>query len=115
MKWGHINYTQLKPEERWIIQINYGFKTLKEIAKMLRRSVSTISREVKRNSNIYGEYDAAYANKKTKIRKCYSRNHNAFADKEFNNFFTEHYEKNYHGVEVTLKLYQEKLVKKLFY
>ncbi|QDY88039.1 helix-turn-helix domain-containing protein [Mycoplasma anserisalpingitidis] len=50
--------------------MNYGFKTLKEIAEMLKRSVSTISREVKRNSNIYGEYDAAYANKKTKIRKC---------------------------------------------
>ncbi|WP_272898366.1 helix-turn-helix domain-containing protein [Mycoplasma anserisalpingitidis] len=44
---------------------------MKEIAEMLKRSVSTISREVKRNSNIYVEYDATYANKKTKIRKCY--------------------------------------------
>lgn len=107
-----MNYTQLKPEERLIIEIHYSSKTLKEIAEMLKRSVSTISREVKRNSNIYGEYDASYANKKTKIRKCYSRNHNAFADKEFNDFFTQNYEKNYHGVEATLKLYQEKTGKK---
>ncbi|WP_236091610.1 hypothetical protein [Mycoplasma anserisalpingitidis] len=43
----------------------------------------------------------------------HSRNHNTFADKEFNDFFAAHYEKNYRGVEATLKLYQEKTGKKV--
>ncbi|QDY86768.1 hypothetical protein FRW55_01145 [Mycoplasma anserisalpingitidis] len=34
---------------------------------MLKRSVSTISREIKRNSNIYGCYDASYAHKKWEL------------------------------------------------
>ncbi|MBW0594541.1 IS30 family transposase [Mycoplasmopsis anatis] len=107
-----MNYSQLKPEERLIIQIHYGVKTLKEIGQMLKRSVSTISREIKRNSDINGFYDASYATKKTKIRQCYSRNHKAYADKEFNEFFTKNYEKNYHGVEATLNLYRKTTNKK---
>lgn len=48
-----------------------------------------------------------------RIRQCYSRNHNAYSDKAFNNFFVKNYEKNYHAVEATLKLYQEKTHKKV--
>lgn len=80
---------------------------------MLKIYISTISKEAKLNSNIYSEYDATYANKKTKIRKCYSRNHNAFVDKEFNDFFAERYE-NYHGVfKLLLNFIKKKQVKKV--
>jgi IS30 family transposase len=46
---------------------------LRQIAKELKRSVSTISDEIKRNSDKLGRYDSAKANHKSYVRRKYSK------------------------------------------
>lgn len=65
-----MQYKQLNKKEREIIsQLLAQNKTCAEIAKVLNRHKSTISREIKRNSNIDGVYWALDADFKSDVRK----------------------------------------------
>ncbi|WP_318024920.1 IS30 family transposase [Mycoplasmopsis anatis] len=62
---------------------------------------------------MYGCYDASYAHKKWELDNVlFKKSQCVFRHKAFNDFFFKNYKKNYHGVEATLKLYQEKTNKK---
>jgi IS30 family transposase len=47
--------------------------TLRQIAKELKRSISTISDEIKRNSDKLGRYESTKANHKSYVRRKYSK------------------------------------------
>lgn len=64
-------YKQLTPEQRYTISVLLQKKmTLSFIAKVIGVSVSTVSREIKRNSNEDGVYNYRSASLKAKRRKC---------------------------------------------
>lgn len=69
-----MSYYHLTIEERACIAqyLNNGLK-IREIARLLNRSPSTISREVNRNKNHKGKYYAVGANRKYNVRKRNSR------------------------------------------
>ena len=57
-----MNYTELSIEERATLQIGLSHSlSLRAIARLIGRSPSTISREIKRNSNSAGQYSAPQA------------------------------------------------------
>ena len=54
-----MNSTELSIEERATLQIGFSHRlSLRAIARLIGRSPSTISREIKRNSNSAGQYSA---------------------------------------------------------
>ena len=57
-----MSYTELSVEERATIQIGHaqGF-SLRRIARLINRSPSTISRELRRNRDVCGSYSARAA------------------------------------------------------
>ena len=65
-----MSYTELSVEERAIIQLSQaqGF-TLRGIARLIDRSPSTISRELKRNRGSSGAYSARCAQRQMSIRR----------------------------------------------
>lgn len=67
------HYTHLSIEERESLLLNIGAgKTLREIARILQRSASTLSRELKRNCENREEYspDKAARNYRKRRKKC---------------------------------------------
>jgi IS30 family transposase len=66
-------YHHIKKAERLEIAIllNKGY-SYKDIAKVLKRSPNTISREIKENS-VNGEYDPHKANHKAYVKRKYSK------------------------------------------
>ena len=57
-----MNYTELSIDERATLQIGLSHSlSLRAIARLIGRSPSTISREIKRNSNSTGQYSAPQA------------------------------------------------------
>lgn len=79
------NYRQLSPEQRYTIEclLNEGFNQ-KQIAGIIGRSPSTISRELKRNVNKRGrhagEYDSNRAQQKTNKRHRDKAKHRRLED-----------------------------------
>lgn len=64
-------YKQLISEQRYTISVLLQRKcTLKFIAETIKVSVSTVSREIKRNSNEKGVYNAHLAVQRTKRRRA---------------------------------------------
>ena len=67
------HYRHLSIEERESLLLNIGArKTLREIARILQRSASTLSRELKRNCENREEYspDKAARNYRKRRKKC---------------------------------------------
>lgn len=99
-------YYHLDKNKRLIIeQMLQKNKSLRQIAKILGVNVSTVSREVKRNSHHEYGYLANYANYKTKKRKYHKYYFQYFFDEnhqKFNKVFKEKYNKNFFGVKATL-------------
>lgn len=96
-------YKHLVESERNLIDFlfNQEKKSISEIAKLLKRNKSTISREIKRNT-INGQYNFIFAQRKYRRRfyyKYFFHNRKYF---EFNKLFKEYYEKRYHGVYATI-------------
>ncbi|XMC85932.1 IS30 family transposase [Mycoplasmopsis anatis] len=89
-----MNYTQLKPEERLIIQIHYGIKTLKEILIFMDVTMHHMHIKKWELDNVIQEITMHIQTKHLTIS------------------LLKITKKNYHGVEATLKLYQEKTNKK---
>jgi len=65
-----MSYTELSVEERATIQIGHaqGF-SLRKIAGLLKRSPSTISRELRRNRGACGTYSARVAQQQMQARR----------------------------------------------
>ena len=65
-----MSYTELSVEERATIQIGHaqGF-SLRRIARLINRSPSTISRELRRNRDVCGSYSARAAQEQMKARR----------------------------------------------
>ncbi|EPV3036360.1 transposase, partial [Pseudomonas aeruginosa] len=65
-----MSYSELSVEERATIQIGHaqGF-SLRRIARLIHRSPSTISREVRRNRDVRGGYSAHVAQQQMKARR----------------------------------------------
>ena len=69
-----MSYHELNLEERIAIRVGLVQKlSLREIARQLKRSPSTISREVRRNSDADGNYTAYGAYQHTKARRVTCR------------------------------------------
>ena len=65
-----MSYTELSVEERATIQVGqYQGLSQREIARMLGRSPSTISRELRRNRSLNGRYVAHVAQAHTRERR----------------------------------------------
>lgn len=97
-----MKYYHLGQERRNLIAQMYNNEKLSmtEIAKHLKVSKSTISREIKRNSH-FGIYDAEIANK-TAINRCYNKYFfNNAKYNEFSTLFKNKFDKRYFGVNAT--------------
>lgn len=83
----HICLGERKKIQRWIAK----GKSLREIAKALNRSVSSISDEIKNNS-VGGSYDAKKAHHKAYVKRNQSKKGclKVAMDKDLRNFVTDH-------------------------
>lgn len=106
MYYKQLHADDRKNIERWFYD---EMKTISEIAILLNRNKSTISRELKRNTN-NGYYDSEKADYKHKLR---SQNKYLFRQQfkfqQFNKQFVKRYNKRTSGVKSTWAL-----IKKLF-
>lgn len=78
-----MGYIRLTDFERNTIAYYYNEKncSLSEIARILERNVSTISREIKRNKNPNGYYDPSYAQALAVDRRSELKNRSKFSPK----------------------------------
>src|SRR2546429_4493970 len=84
-----INKPKITPEERDQIAVLLAAKTsLREIARLLGRSVSSISEEVKRNSRS-GKYSALLAQELIETRNTASRRNNPLKSPAIYSFVCE--------------------------
>ncbi|PAK20872.1 hypothetical protein CJJ23_04935 [Mycoplasmopsis agassizii] len=97
-----MKYKQVTYEERCTIEtlLNDGVNVT-QIAKHLKRSKSTISREIKRNT-VDGYYDSKDANKKCYERKLHKFFMFRWKYQEFEKYFSKYYDKRYCGVKATM-------------
>lgn len=105
MNYTTPKYRHLSIQERFFIQKSIeNNKSLRFIAKELKRSVATISREINRNSNYDNGYEYSIANIKT-IRRHFHKymfkfNTN-FKYEEFTKAFITKYDKKFYGIKAT--------------
>jgi IS30 family transposase len=72
-------YAQITPEERYAIAAARRYKSIRELARELGRSPSTISREIRRNLAPDGAYKAEKAGEYTRGRRSRSRRNSHFS------------------------------------
>jgi len=97
------SYNHFSEKERFFIEIafNIEHKSIREIAKNLGKSPSSVSREIKRNS-FNGKYIAQYANSLSKERTWHSHSMYLFKYNEFTNLFLKLFDKRCCGVYSTM-------------
>ncbi|MDW2834821.1 helix-turn-helix domain-containing protein [Mesomycoplasma ovipneumoniae] len=99
-KFKHFSFEDLVKIE-FLLQNN---KSIRFIAKQLNVSPSTVSREIKRNLNEYGIYEANLAIRKRQ-KRYYHRYYFKFVElgkyEEFSRIFALKYDKKVHGVKAT--------------
>ncbi|WP_060823261.1 IS30 family transposase [Mycoplasmopsis arginini] len=105
-------YNHLTDSERIIIEnylkLNYS---LRMISRLIKRSVSTLSREIKRNTNEFGVYEFKYASLKTKERFRHKYYFKFVDNKKFKNFskiFLQKYDKKFFGIKSTYNFIKTK-------
>ena len=77
-------YHRLTQHERYVIEtMRRNDFTLSEIAKMLNRSVSTVTREIERNLQNDGRYSWAYAHRQSRHRLKVSHRHTRITHKHW--------------------------------
>lgn len=110
MNYNIHKYFHLSLEERFFIQKSLENNlSLRAISRQLNRSASTISREIKRNSN-FNEYIFLKADKKSKFRayhKYMFKFNINFEFEEFSKIFKSKYDKKYFGVKATMNYIEE--------
>jgi len=102
------SYNHFSQNERFFIArlFNDEKESIRQIAKKLGRSPSSISREIKRNT-INGTYDHTVAQKKAKDRAWHRHFQYLNKYKEFTKRFKKIYDKRYCGVELTIAALKE--------
>ena len=96
------NQNKLSHNERYLIDIlfNQEQKSISEIAKTLKRSKSTISRELKRNT-FDGFYDHNVAQEKTIRRRWHNHSMYLLKYEKFTDQFIQKFDKRYSGIKTT--------------
>ena len=96
------NQNKLSHNERYLIDIlfNQEQKSISEIAKTLKRSKSTISRELKRNT-FDGCYDHNVAQEKTIRRRWHNHSMYLLKYEKFTDQFIQKFDKRYSGIKTT--------------
>ena len=110
-----MKYNHLSIKERYIIDIlfNKEHRTKTYIANLIGRSISTISRELKRNFNEKKQkYEYWRAEQKAKRRSKHKYMFRLLKYQSFINFFYKNYKKEYHGVDITYQLAKTTLPEK---
>ena len=97
-----MKYYHLGKEKRDLIDKKYNQERLSitEIAKHLGVSKSTISREIKRNSD-YGFYSAEIANQKAFKHHLHKYFFNNMKYDKFTELFLQNFKKNFFGINAT--------------
>lgn len=97
------NYKQLQQKERHLIDylLNQENKSISQIAKILKRNKSTISREIRRNK-IRDKYEANDAIFNSKIINLAKYSFSIDKYEKFLNYFYEKFDCKYFGVEVCI-------------
>lgn len=97
-----MKYSQLTKEERFAIDLlfNKEKRSIGQIAKILKRNKSTISKELKRNTN-FGYYENEIVEFKRKNRQKHKFFFRLWRYKEFTNLFLKFFSKRIHGVKNT--------------
>ena len=99
-------FKQLSKEERFLIDksFNEEQKSIRQIAKLLKRSPSTISRELKRNLDYGGIYKYKIANYKAKARSWHNHSMYLLKYKDYSEKFHSLYDKRIRGVKNCSKI-----------
>ena len=98
-------YKHIDLNERFLIErLLLERESLRRIASILKRSISSIAREIKRNLSLKGLYNAKLANKKANKRKSHKYYFQFLDYEEFSSHFNKIYKKDYCGVEVTWQI-----------
>lgn len=108
-----INTTnKLSHNERYLIDIlfNQERKTISNIAKILNRSKSTISRELKRNT-FDGYYNHLIAQEKTIRRRWHNHSMYLLKYEKYTNKFEKVFDKRYSGIKTTFYKLKTNLLK----
>lgn len=89
--------------DRFLIDTMYNaeHKSIREIARILGKNPSSVSREIKRNK-VLGDYVYLIADNKAKERQWHSHAFYLEKYKEFTTLFVKYYDKRYCGVYETL-------------
>lgn len=99
------NYCHLTEKERFFIQRNLKRYSITEIARLLQRSKSTISREIKRNT-FNSVYDHIFAHEKYNKRKLNKHSFKKLKFQLFTKLFILYFDKRKCGVETTYLIIQ---------
>lgn len=93
---------KLSHNERFLIDIlfNQERKTITNIARILNRSKSTISREIKRNT-FDGYYNYEIAQEKTIARRWHNHSIYLLKYKDYTNEFIKKFDKRFSGIKTT--------------
>ena len=90
---------------------NQEQRSMRYIAQILARSVATISRELQRNFDYESQqYDYEIAESKSINRSYHKYSFRLVKYRPFINFFYQHFERRYHGVNLTYLLAKEHLL-----
>lgn len=101
--------------DRFLIDTMYNaeHKSIREIARILGKNPSSVSREIKRNK-VLGDYVYLIADNKAKERQWHCHAFYIEKYKEFTRLFKKYYDKRYCGVYETLHVLKEKYQKLKF-
>ncbi|MGY6172640.1 helix-turn-helix domain-containing protein [Candidatus Mycoplasma pogonae] len=80
---------------------NCDHKSVNQIAKILIKNKSTISREIKRNSNSGGSYQFNFTQEKSKSKQLHKFFFKVEKYNDFVNLFNKYFDKRIHGVKAT--------------
>lgn len=103
------SYNHFSKNERLFIDqwYNVDHKSIREIAKLLNKSPSSVSREINRNL-VNGDYVYLIADKKANERTWHNHSMYLAKYKKFTELFLKHYDKRTFGVYPTMHLIKSK-------
>ncbi|MEJ3586584.1 helix-turn-helix domain-containing protein [Ureaplasma urealyticum] len=101
-----MKYTHLNENERFAIDLyfNYENKSITQIARILNRNKSTISRELKRNLNKFGKYNYKISHYKYRYRLEYKFYFSFLKYDEFSKLFKSKFDKNFMELKQHIKI-----------
>lgn len=97
------SYNHFSENDRFLIDTLYNaeHKSIREIAKILQKNPSSVSREIKRNK-VYGDYVYLIAQNKAKDRSWHCHSFYLHKYSDFAKLFKKYYDKRFCGVYETM-------------